>query len=549
MSISFNHPKNTVTSTDTLTINVLGGSVTSPKPLRLSATSVIMPVGRQPVGEAGAIMYDSSSNVMKYFNGTAWVEWRSATEILKPVNDDIADIIKRLGTKIDSVTYSSSAVPAATISGTNLNIVFPNGTAQTGQAGLFTTAPSGSIQYYSLVSGQTMSSVREQMGGAEGSQNGRNGTQASPYVSKTGWCLSDGAWWTWQGSTGTITKQVPALNNTAAYFKSTGSSGVTKTDGVIGSSGSIGGTAITVAQMPSHSFSVSGSTNVAGSHNHAIKTGSQRMSIDDVRGNWFRDTSQTNYTEYAGDHSHTFSGSTNALGSNQAHTHALNDVDVAHFNVAVLYNIAEPALALSQTAGDARYVLKSGDTMTGALTVQSSATIRDDQTNLAFWFRNNAGTERAAIYHSTGTNTLRFRSNGGAEVSINTAGLLNAPNVTTGTMTSSTLVVSGAASTGALNVSGQITATGDIWAFSDANLKENIRPIQNATSIVNQIQGVLGNFIADEDKTTKSMFIAQEIQKVYPYAVTEDENGFLKVNYQAMIPLLFAAFNEQHGAK
>lgn len=444
MSISFDHPKNTVTSTDTLTINVLGGSVTSPKPLRLSATSVIMPVGRQPVGEAGAIMYDSSSNVMKYFNGTEWVEWRSATEILKPVNDDIADIIKRLGTKIDSVSYSSSAVPVATISGTNLNIVFPNGTAQTGPAGLFTTAPPGSIQYYSLVSGQTMSSVREQMGGAAGSQNGRNGTQASPYISKTGWCLSDGAWWTWQGSTGTITKQVPALNNTAAYLKSTGSSGVTKTDGVIGSSGSISGTAITVAQMPSHSFSVSGSTNVAGSHNHAIKTGSQRMSIDDVRGNWFRDTSQTNYTEYAGDHSHTFSGSTNALGSNQAHTHALNDVDVAHFNVAVLYNIAEPALALSQTVGDSRYVLKTGDTMTGALTIQSSATIRDDQTNLAFWFRNNAGSERAIIYHNTTTNTLRFRSGGGTEMAISNTGAVSATSFTaTGVLSGSSLTISG----------------------------------------------------------------------------------------------------------
>ena len=58
--------------------------------------------------------------------------------------------------------------------------------------------------------------------------------------------------------------------------------------------------------LPAHSHGTTHnlSTTTNGNHNHAIRTGSQRMSIDDVRGNWFRDTNLLNYTEYAGDHSH-----------------------------------------------------------------------------------------------------------------------------------------------------------------------------------------------------------------------------------------------------
>lgn len=62
--------------------------------------------------------------------------------------------------------------------------------------------------------------------------------------------------------------------------------------------------------LPAHTHGAThnlGTTN-NGNHNHAIRTGSQRMSIDDTRGNWFRDTNMLNYTEYAGDHNHGITG-------------------------------------------------------------------------------------------------------------------------------------------------------------------------------------------------------------------------------------------------
>lgn len=76
-------------------------------------------------------------------------------------------------------------------------------------------------------------------------------------------------------------------------------------------------------EMPSHSHghNLSGTTSVEGAHNHAIRTGSQRMSIDDVRGNWFRANDQVNYTETAGAHSHvvTIAGGISATGGNASH--------------------------------------------------------------------------------------------------------------------------------------------------------------------------------------------------------------------------------------
>lgn len=462
MSISFNHPSNTMTSTDSLTLSVSGGSVSNPKPIRLNAISAVMPKSQQPAGEQGAMYFDITSGTMKYHNGTAWIEWLDSTTMLAPIRNDLADIIKKLGTKIDSVTYSSSAIPAASISGTNLNIVFPTGQTTTGTAGLFTSLPAGSIAHYSLLSGQTMASVREQMSGVANGQAGRNGTAGAPYISKTGWCLADGNYWTWQGASGTVTKQVPALNNTAAYLKSTGSDGITKTDTAIAASGTITSTSLSIDQLPPHSFTVSGTTSLGGDHAHGLANmWTARMSIDDVRVGVFRDgySSYNATTSTGGAHQHSVSGNTNTLGAGAGHAHGLNAVDVAHFNVAILYNIAEPAIALSQTAGDARYVLKAGDTMTGALNVASSLTVRDDQTNLVFWLRNSAGTERAAIYHNASSNSLRLRSSGGAEVVISNSGELSAssltaPNVSGTNISGTNVSASSGLSGGSLNISG-----------------------------------------------------------------------------------------------
>lgn len=437
MSISFNNPLDTMTSTGgngSLELIVLGGTPTNPRPIRFNSSSVIIPVQTLPAGEAGALVFDRTETVLKYHNGTSWIAVYDTDTILEPIRLSLDEVNRKLNLKVETVSYSSGSVPTASISGTNLNIVFPlpSSSGGSGPTGLYTSMKPGAITQYSLTSGQSVSSIREQMSGSTGGQNGRNGTQGSPWKTSDGWCFADGMWWTWAGDSGTVTKQVPNLNQNA-YLKGITTSGVTKTDSVIGGGATIGSTALSVAQIPPLQFSFSGTTGGGGRHSHsqALK-GMDRSGLNALTSSNDNGipTVISNINE-APDHVHSFSGVTNWQGGGQGHSHGISNVDTNHFNVAYLYNIAESNVALSETVANQRYVLKTGDTMSGALSIANSATIRSDDTSLVLYFRNKAGTsERAAIYHSSSNNTLRLRSNGGSEVSINSSGLLTTPSLT-----------------------------------------------------------------------------------------------------------------------
>jgi hypothetical protein len=416
-----------MTSTDTASFVVEGGTPTVPRPLRLNASSVVFPNKILPIGEAGAVVFDTTSKTLKYHDGISWIELLSQADILAPVNISLTDIYNQLDERVSTVTYSSNTIASASISGTNLNIIFPSDSGGVDPAipGLFTSSPPGSIMQYALMSGQSVASIREQLSGVTGGQTGRNGTQANPYVTKTGWCFADGLWWTWNGTT-PVTKIVPNLNQ-EAYLKSITTSGVTKIDAVITGSGSINSTSI---DMPLHYHGTGMMLGLSGSEGDdgifiSGKTWNDGISYQGVQisGNiQSRRTSSVN-----GSDSRTALSTTYPIypnGNTTTHTHTLSGIDVNHFNVAFLYNIAEPSLALNQSAGDARYVLKSGDVMSGSLTIANSATIQANDTNLLLWFRDGSGGERAAIYHNSTNNTLRLRAAGGPEVTVTSAGIL-----------------------------------------------------------------------------------------------------------------------------
>lgn len=455
MSISFNHPKNTMSSTGTLVLSVPSGTPSVPQPIRFDSTSVIMPVRSLPVGEAGSMVFDNSSLTLKYHNGTTWIEIQDTDTILQPIYVDLAQIQQTLLTKVDTVNYSTASVPSASISGTTLSIVFPqtSGGGGTAPSGLFTSTRPGSIMQYSLSSGQSIASIREQMSGVANGQSGRNGTQSNPYISSDGWCLGDGMWWTWNGSGGTITKQVPNLNR-GCYLQSLPNvtTATTNTSNVQLATGTIGGTALSIAQLPAHNFVVSGQTSYGGGHVHTFPLSNNRSGTGWADGATVNSFDGTQTTDVAGDHIHTFSGTTNTIGSNQTHTHSLSNLDVDHLTVAYLYNIAEGSVSLTQQLGDARYVLKNGDTMTGPLTIANQANIRGGNTTISLNLLNSVGGERAALIHNSTTNTLSIRSSAGPAMTINNTGSVVLP---------STLAVSGATTlTGALTVNANAVVQG-----------------------------------------------------------------------------------------
>jgi len=111
--------------------------------------------------------------------------------------------------------------------------------------------------------------------------------------------------------------------------------------------------------------------------------------------------------------------------------------------------------------------------------------------------------------------------------------------------------------TPASTVNGEIRAVGNITAYysSDARLKENVHPIQNALGIVSVVGGKTFDwtdaYIAEhggEDSyfVRKSDFgvIAQDVQAVFPLAVRERDDGTLAVDYEKLVAVAFAAIKE-----
>ena len=105
--------------------------------------------------------------------------------------------------------------------------------------------------------------------------------------------------------------------------------------------------------------------------------------------------------------------------------------------------------------------------------------------------------------------------------------------------------------TGNINGSGyfngnDLIVTGNVTAYSDIKLKENIQVIDNALSKVKLIQGVTYTRNDLDDKTRRySGVIAQQVEKVLPEVVEQDEEGLRNVAYGNMVGLLIEAIKEQ----
>jgi len=93
-----------------------------------------------------------------------------------------------------------------------------------------------------------------------------------------------------------------------------------------------------------------------------------------------------------------------------------------------------------------------------------------------------------------------------------------------------------------LDVKGTIRATGDIIAYSDARVKENIKTIDNALNKIDKLRGVEFNKIGEDIKSIG--VIAQEIEKVIPEVVREDDKGMKSVAYGNISGLLIEAIKE-----
>jgi hypothetical protein len=105
-----------------------------------------------------------------------------------------------------------------------------------------------------------------------------------------------------------------------------------------------------------------------------------------------------------------------------------------------------------------------------------------------------------------------------------------------------------------LQVNGTLYATGDVIAYySDARLKKDVKPIENALSKALAIRGI--TFRANElaasfgitDEREQVGVLAQEVMAVMPQLVAPApfNNEYMTVKYDRLVPLLFEALREQ----
>ena len=110
-----------------------------------------------------------------------------------------------------------------------------------------------------------------------------------------------------------------------------------------------------------------------------------------------------------------------------------------------------------------------------------------------------------------------------------------------------------ATASGGVDVTGAITATGDVTAFStsDKNLKQNIVNIDSALDKVSKINGVYYDWTEEALEKNKHLkdekevgVIAQDVEKVLPEIVATRDDGTKAVKYERLCALLIESVKE-----
>ena len=96
-----------------------------------------------------------------------------------------------------------------------------------------------------------------------------------------------------------------------------------------------------------------------------------------------------------------------------------------------------------------------------------------------------------------------------------------------------------------LYVSGTIYATGNITANSDLTLKKNLTIIDNPIDKLMQLNGYAYQWKSDD--SYQYGVVAQEVEKILPYAVSTGNDGIKGVSYNQLTPLLIEGFKSHES--
>ena len=183
------------------------------------------------------------------------------------------------------------------------------------------------------------------------------------------------------------------------------------------------------------------------------------------------------------------------------------------------------AVDLGTTALQYKDAFFDGTVKTDTLTVDENATIAGNLTVSGSFSGNVTASARTAL-------------SAGAGISYN-----NSTGVITCTIDTPAEVGLQHLSNGGRSLNGDFVATGNVTAFSDERLKENVETIQGALDKVSQMRGVTYNYKSElNDGQRGTGVIAQEMQQVMPEVVQDGE--YLSVAYGNIVGVLIEAVKE-----
>lgn len=107
--------------------------------------------------------------------------------------------------------------------------------------------------------------------------------------------------------------------------------------------------------------------------------------------------------------------------------------------------------------------------------------------------------------------------------------------------------ITSVASTCAVRDANQNITAYDFTTTSDLRLKERIESVTGVLDRVLELRGVGFQFKADESHQRRLGLLAQDVARVFPEAVTQDDEGFLRVSYGALVSVLVEAIREQQA--
>ena len=109
-------------------------------------------------------------------------------------------------------------------------------------------------------------------------------------------------------------------------------------------------------------------------------------------------------------------------------------------------------------------------------------------------------------------------------------------------------LITGDFSSRGVTINGSLNSTQGISESSDVRLKKDIDPITLGLDAVLQLEGKTFKW-SDESlsQETHIGLIAQDVEKVIPELVTQDENGFKAIAYAKLTTILIEAIKDQQG--